>query len=411
VRALSIIAFAVASAATTAQAAGFFIPEQSAAAAGRGTAVAADLNDPSTIFYNPANVAELQGMQASVGANGVLPKARFTQAGTGQRFDSENRFFVSPNAYFTYHMTELLSFGLGIAGSPFGLGVAWAADTPARSIVRREDLRTVFISPVAALRLSPLVPGLSVAAGVDVVPASVYLRQDVLFGTSSGQAQFGASAIGAGGRFGLAYRPPVLDGLSLGVAYKTRVNLAFDGSADFDAPPEFRAALPPDSHVTTELTLPDQLLFGAAYRYAPFLLEVDTNWVGWRSFKTLQINLPHGTTIVQRKDWRDAWVLRVGAEYAWRELTVRAGYIRDPTPVPGQTLDFVLPDYNRNDLTFGLGYALRNDLRVDGFVLWVLPGDNVTSSIPNQPPFKGTYRVSALLFGLNVTYQGLNLGP
>ena len=73
-------------AASQAHAAGFFIQEQNAAGVGRaqaGNVVAAD--DASTIFFNPAGMSLLQGMQATVGVDVIIPKASLTDLGSTTR--------------------------------------------------------------------------------------------------------------------------------------------------------------------------------------------------------------------------------------------------------------------------------------------------------------------------------------
>jgi long-chain fatty acid transport protein len=387
-----------------AKAAGFILNEQSAAATGRAGAVVARPDHPSAIFWNPAGIAALPGINAYVGVNAVSPKASFTDATDDSTTDATTPMAYTPNAYATYRINGLLSAGIGI-NSPFGLGVEWPETSPGRQVVREQALRTFFISPVVGADLSELVPGLLVGGGVDVVPAQVYLSRDVVFGDSVGTAEIGGSALGFGGRIGVSYSPEPLPALAVGVAYRSPVRLSFSGDANFTIDQAYRDALPADGDVSTEITLPQSVLGGVSYAPVSALtLEVDVNWIDWSAYDDLVVDLPGDDSLTSTRDWNDTIVVRAGAEYRMGELALRAGYAYDPTPVPDETLDFTLPDIDRNVVTLGAGYALPMGLTVDVAGLYVLPAKHTTSDAANTPRYKGTYDVSAWVLALGIGF-------
>lgn len=58
-------------------------------------------------------------------------------------------------------------------------------------------------------------------------------------------------------------------------------------------------------------------------------------------------------------NWKDAWVVRAGGEYAATpKLTLRAGAILGTNPVPENTLFTIFPAIERNALTGGVAYDL-----------------------------------------------------
>src|SRR5271167_716292 len=78
-----------------ASAAGFYVQEQSAAGVGRaqaGNVAAAD--DASTIYFNPAGLSELEGLQAAGGIDLIVPDAGLTNNGSVNR--STGAFLASP---------------------------------------------------------------------------------------------------------------------------------------------------------------------------------------------------------------------------------------------------------------------------------------------------------------------------
>jgi long-chain fatty acid transport protein len=388
-------------------AAGFHINEQDARATGRAGAVLANPASPAAIFFNPAGIAPLYGWQLALGTALVVPLGEFEPAGGGEKTSAETTGHVLPHVYASARLTELVAVGLGF-NAPYGLALTWPSSSPGRAQVREAELRTLFFTPTVALELSRWASGLSVGAGLDLVPASVRLLRDVPFGDVVGSAALSGSAFGVGARVGVLYRPQRRPDWAFGLTYKSPVVLDFEGEADFSAPPIFRPSLPPDGTGKTSITLPQSLMLGVSFRpTAEWELEVDGGWVGWSSYQRLDITLPDGTISRSARNWRDTVVLRAGTEYTFDgRWTARAGVIFDQTPVPSTTLDFQLPDAPRFDLTAGFGATLTPDVQVDLGALWVLPTSAITSNADAlSPPIKGTFSVEAWVFNLSVTMR------
>ena len=391
----------------SARASGFNIDEQDARATGRAGAVIASPKNASTIYYNPAGLGALEGVHASVGGSWVAPSAEFTSASSGATTESDTQTFVLPQAYLSWRASELVAVGVGF-NAPFGLAIKWPASSPGRAEIREAELRTFFFTPTFALNLSRWIPGLSLGAGMEVVPASVRLSRDVPFGIDVGSVTLGGDGFGAGGHAGILYTPPALRGLSLGLTYRSPVAIDFSGDADFDAPEAYRGSLPPDGPVTTSLTLPWSL--GVGIQYAPLTeleLELDGSYRDWSSYDQLDITLPDGSVESSPKDWHGSWTLRFGAEYTFEQrYGVRVGAIWDQAPMPSDRLEFELPDANRVDFTLGFGARVTESVYADLGVLYVLPQKRSTSnSDPLEPPVKGEFRIDAWVVGLSVSVQ------
>lgn len=392
-----------------ARASGFHIDEQDARATGRAGAVTASARNAATIYYNPAGIAELEGLRLEAGVSRVAPSASFRSAEDGTETAARDDVFYLPHAYASYRVQKSLALGVGI-GAPFGLSLAWPATSPGRAVVREIALSSIFIMPTVGVNLSRWARGLSLGVGLDLVPASVSLQRDILFGSDVGTVDLSATAFGVGGRLGVLYRPRGYEQWSFGLTYRTPVKLSFSGTADFDAPRAYRASLPPDGDARTKVTLPQTLDLGIAFAPTPeWELEVDGNWLGWSSFEELSLQLPGTQTNVER-NWRNTFALRVGTEYTFdKRWSGRLGFIWDQGPVPTNTLDFQLPDADRIDLTLGAGAKFSDAVRADIAALYVLPQEVTTSDAdPYRPPIKGEYRVEAwvLTLSLGVTLGG-----
>ena len=107
--------------------AGFSIYEHGAKASAMGGAFIAQANDATAIFYNPAGITGLQGINLNLGVTGIQPHAYFlgpTEVDPKLYSPAKDETFLMPSFYATYQITEELSAGLGFF-VPFGLGSDW----------------------------------------------------------------------------------------------------------------------------------------------------------------------------------------------------------------------------------------------------------------------------------------------
>jgi long-chain fatty acid transport protein len=390
-----------------ASAGGYHIDEQDARATGRAGAVTANPGNASAIYYNPGGVGTLEGIGIEAGASLVSTSATFTSAVNGAETDADTKVHLLPQGYVTYRLSDLFAFGVGF-NSPFGLALRWPDTSPGRQEVRDIELRSYFIMPVVAMNLSRWVPGLAIGGGVDLVPASVRLERDILFGTQVATVALSGTAFGVGARGGVVYRPPAIDFLAFGVTYRSPVKLNIDGDVNFTASPALRNQLPPDGTAKTSVTLPQQLNFGAAINFLPeWELELDVDWTGWSTFESLNIELPAGQTSVSPKNWHDTVAIRVGTEATIAGMWFgRLGVAWDRTPVPPTTLDFELPDANRVDFFVGAGAAFSRLFHADVGAVFIPTAHQTTSTEdPFQPPVKGKFDVSAFVLNASVGFN------
>ena len=166
--------------ASHALAAGIELEEQSAVAQGRVLAVRALLNDPSTVFYNSAGLAYLDGFSFALGDTMAFPSFNYSDpSGPGGHADAQNTNTVvpPPHAYAAYGMSlggnSRLGVGLGV-NVPFGLTLIWPEEFAGRHLVQESALMCPEITLGAAY--SP-VKQVSIGAAFVASPASVYLKR------------------------------------------------------------------------------------------------------------------------------------------------------------------------------------------------------------------------------------------
>jgi long-chain fatty acid transport protein len=254
------------------------------------------------------------------------------------------------------------------------------------------------LNPTVAVRL---LPGLSLAVGFQAVRSSVEFVNG-LPAVVGGTAQLGGGTWGYGGNAALLYQPQMLPDLAFGLTYRSRVKLEFSGRVDFDPSPDFQPTLP-DQGGTAEITLPDIISFGSAWRVIPTLaLTFDANYTLWSTYDELVVDFETAPDLIQRRDNNNAFTLRLGVDWSTpvEGLSVRGGMIFDQNPSPSENLAPSLPDANRVDFAAGVGYRWRWARADVGYLLvYFLPSDSTTGL---EGPI-GTYKSLAQLLGLTLT--------
>ena len=164
---------------STSRANGFRLLPQSAGAAGQGDAFAAQSDDPSAIFYNPAGMTQLDGVQFMGGALLIGGTTHFTNRATGVRSQGgladtvatplPMHFYLTANlkpvaSALDMNALERVTVGLGVF-SPFGLKGRWPKNGPLNTSLTKVDLPLIEIRPALAIKLTEK---FSFAAGADI---------------------------------------------------------------------------------------------------------------------------------------------------------------------------------------------------------------------------------------------------
>lgn len=385
----------------------FNINEHDPRVTGRGGATAASNTEASSVIFNPGGIAVNEGTQVAVSGSIYVAEGSYEDAAGKVTTDSAPS--IVPSIYATSRVHEMVAIGIGFH-LPFGLAVSWPDPPEHRQaeVIQDQTLRTYFITPAVGVNLDRQVPGLSIGAGIDIVPATIELEQAIVFGETTGTAHLGGDALGIGARLGVMYRAPSVPGLKLGVMYRSPVTLDFEGKGDFDIAPELRPQLPPDGDITASIKLPQQVWAGVAYAPIPALeLELNTVWINWAQTwpdDSLTVELPGDRTSSAPQQYDNTFTWRLGGEYKLPQYqaALRAGFVYDPTPISNRTMTATLPDANRINISLG-GSKQFGSYGVHAGLLWVTPQDRETSDEPFMPAFKGTYAVQAIVASIGVS--------
>jgi long-chain fatty acid transport protein len=394
---------------------GFAIFTQGASSLGQAAAVVAHADGPSAIFFNPALLNDLKGTQVEAGTTLLTFNRSFKSDLDGRSSDMDDDVYFPSTFYLSHELNDRVALGLGFF-SPFGLATDWDPRWEGRYISTFAEMTTYTVNPVVSFRITPR---LSLAAGVDFVWLDAELKNKIpAYPLADISQKFTGDDFGTGFNLGLAFK--VTDRVTLGLAYRSKVDLTVKGDTSFDLPDAALSPYFPQTGGTTDLTLPQQATAGISWQITdPLTVEVGVRWEDWSSFDKMAIELdqaigPPGSSATEKtvlRDWHDTWAGNLGIRYRLNEhVALLAGYLYGENPVPNSTFDPSIPDSDTHlftlgtDLTFGnlvvsvsYGYQKQENRRKDNQVGAEYAALGGTAN--------GRYKTDAHLAALSVGYR------
>lgn len=416
-RARSLVALAACIPFTIAAGQGFGLNEVGTCAVSRGFAVTGSpCADASTIFWNPAAAADLEGKSISIGASDVALRGSFRQDSTGRSYGSNIRPAIVPSGFASMRIGKA-AVGIGVY-VPYGLTSQWNNNFPGRFSALRASLQTIYVQPNIAWQANDHwsigggpVFGHSTVELTQALDLSQQLAsQGVTFGmlgiasqTEFGRVKFRGSAnavgynVGVHGKFG---------DWSLGARFISQLTFEYkDAAATFTQVPT-NLTLPLNNPISPSTPVPIDALLAAQFSaggplvnqsgasrivhpwqmqggfgyngFAGTKLSVDVARIGWSAFQTLPITFNGAAAADSRtliENYDDSWSLRFGAEHQFHSWLGRLGYSYANTPAPDVTVTPLLPDMNRRNFAAGVELPIAKMYNLDiGYVHVNTPG-------------------------------------
>lgn len=389
---------------TQASAAAFQLWEQDAASIGNYHAgYAAEANDASIAWYNPAGITRIKNQQFVLGAVGIAAdfkyKGNLGVTETTYQFNpfpvpvptpttvtfnnltaQGGTFAVVPNFHYVAPINDWIGFGLS-AVAPFGLKTSYGTSTPMRYAATLTSIRVVDISPDLAMRITDKA---SIGAGFDVQKAEAkfdsvaaliqpfpQFPKEVLTEDDS-TSKNRADDTGYGYHLGFLYE--FTPCTRVGIAYHSQVVHHFSGSSKFEGNiAELAGANVPfvsSSRATTNVKLPPYTTLSLFNKLNPsWALMGSVTYTQWNTFKTLTldgvagvVNAPVRQLVVPSnnievsipENYRNSWNVALGADYYPTEtIILRSGIGYDQTPVRNTYRNVQLPDNDRYVIALG----------------------------------------------------------
>jgi long-chain fatty acid transport protein len=394
-------AAAAIAATSVAQAGAFAIREQSACGQGSSFAGVAAGCSLSSMFWNPATLSSVEGIEIEAVATGVFPFSDVTVDAPVPSDEGDiAQDALVPAGYAAYRLNDRVVFGIGV-NSAFGLTTQYDSTSLLRAvgIAGTSEVFSLNANPAIAVQLNDW---LALALGAQIQFIDVRLTAQAL------PAPLGISTI-EGDDFGFGLTAGVLvtpaPGTEIGLGYRSRINHELDG--------ELRSGIGTFDITGDGLDLPDTVTFGIRQRIGnAFRVMAGAEWSNWSRFDTVTVTGP--ATIPLPFEYDDGWFFSLGGEYdITQNATLRAGIGYELSPIDDDVRTYRLPDSDRLWLSAGGSFRASDRVTFDAGYTFILADEadilpaGGGGPIPNGP-FAGENegRVHIISAALRVKFGG-----
>lgn len=343
---------------------------------GMGGAMIGVADDMTALYWNPAGLTQLKGAQIGLFVTDVIPMPTYKsvlpnsqQPGTTISIDATGKtnHYISPNIMgFVPILKGDLTVGIG-AYVPAGLGTEWdgselTAFSGGNEFEWMSKIAAFNFSPAAAYKFNDM---LSVGVALNMYYGMFEIKRP----DTEGQYTEDSDGMGFGVAGGVLFKP--LDMLSVGLSFRTKSSISFEGDATMGSLP--------DTKFERDVDWPMWYGIGIAFKPMNKLtLAFDAQFSQWSESmeKLVTTYTDWGNEEEMHLYWEDQWQIRFGARYeACEKLNLRFGVYHDPAPAPDNTLNILFPSNTYMGITFGASYDLTKCMSVD-FGFEYLLGDD-----------------------------------
>jgi len=373
---------ALVAATVDANAGGFALREQSSWGEGSSFAGVAAGGSLSAMFWNPATMTQMPGIQVESVLSGIAPVATHSATtstlsalGFATTAGDSGVDALVPAGYFSYQINPQLWLGMSV-NSPFGLAVRFPDNFVGRTYAADTSLKSYNATPSLAYQINNWI---SVGAGVQIQYAKADLSTGLPVNAAGNpllqlgnQLNITGNGWGYGFTAGVTLTPTPTT--TLGIGYRSAINQKISGTLTLPPGGIFAAPFSTPGAVNTTLNLPAMLSIGLRQKLNPQWTLLGTfEWTNWSRIGTssvLQANgLPAtivGTAVALPFQYSDGWFYSVGAEYQWnQQLAVRGGIGFEKSPITDGVRTPRLPDNDRTWLSVGATYQWTQKLSFD----------------------------------------------
>ncbi len=378
-----------------------------------GGAYVAIADDPSAVFWNPAGIASFKEKTAGIYLTDIIPSGSYQFSSLGVDA-SYTKHYLAGLFSFYIPLNEKLVAGVAVY-TPSGLGTQWDGKdfiplSGGNELQWMSKIGMLTVSPVISYKLSSAI---SLGATLNFNYGMMTLK------TSAGGQQYAEDSSGWGLGFTLGVIARASDKLSFGLSFKSASKISLSGDVTMEVMKIYSALygteIPTTSGFTRDITWPMWLGVGVSFRpLDKLLLSADLHWTQWSKEDVMITNYENSLwkmlfSLTPEKEeemvlhWKDATQIRFGAEYEVSDkLAVRLGYYIDPSPAPDETMNVLLPSFDFNVLTFGLGVKGKGYCLDLGLEYLMGKERNIAPTPENMP---GVYNMKILVPSLSFTYR------
>lgn len=363
---LTMTALGVVLACSDANASGFFLKEQSAAAQGNAFAGAtAGAEDISYSFYNPAGLTRHKGNHFSVGGTWISPRSTAKDANSryqsARGVESDHSGYVdnivhaamSPQFYVSHQINDKWTAGLSL-NAPYGMITKYDDQWAGRFHGTLSKVTAVTFTPMAAYKATDK---LSLGAGLQMQYFKATLRNAQNAVLVEDNTTLKGNTFDIGYQLGALYEAS--DATRFGVGYRSQIRHKVQGKIRFDGP---LAGYNQD--VSVRLTTPASFTIGAYHDLNDrWSVMAEYSRVFWSSFKNLHVVGANGLDSITEEQWKDTNFYAVGTSYQLdNQWKLRLGLAYDESAVNDEYRTPRIPDSTRIWYSTGLEYKYNEKL-------------------------------------------------
>jgi len=376
-------------------------------------------DDFSAIFWNPAGIAQFEQKYFGFYGVDIIPSGTY-------KFSVGPVTFVGLAAYYCPIADNVVA-GIGFY-TPSGLGAKWdGSDFKSLTFLKpykwESKIEMFTIAPVLAFKVHELI---SVGASLNINYGMFGIKThggDKELDVDLGQYDESLGGWGVGATLGLLFKPN--EKFSLGATVRTPSKISFSGDVEItnigilgmiQDTPLYGADIPAKTTVDREVTWPWWAAVGVAVKpIANLTLTGDIQWTQWSAIDVMESTYGDffWSLIVDAErpmHWKDVMQIRFGAEYRCKSFSFRGGYYWDPSPAPDRTMNVLLPSFDFNVLTAGIGYSL-DGLNIEFGIEYLMGKERDVDYLKKQtdPGWKtaqaGTYNMNVLSPNISVSFK------
>jgi long-chain fatty acid transport protein len=348
---------------------GYKIPEQSLNSMALSAAYVAHTTGADTNYFNPANMAFMDGSKRYV-EGGItlahLPSNVYTLI---DPYSGESEAEDLPIPFFHYVAKPIGDFRWGVSLTvPGGLTKRWK--TPAQKASAEEfTLRVIELNPSISYKIAD---NFSIGGGVRLIYSegivksnSAELSAMIQDPTKNASRDMEGDTFEFGYNLALAYKPT--SDVNVALTYRSNVDLKEEGSAKLFAYVIDSTNTFYNDDASVSVPLPAALNMAISKTWNDqFTLEFNYERTFWSEYETLDFQYKTPLPLFDAaivKNWKDTDTFRIGATIEMdNKITAMMGFAIDETPAPVETLGFELPDSDAKIFSMGFRYQQTEDI-------------------------------------------------
>jgi long-chain fatty acid transport protein len=323
---------------------------------------ATGLHDASDMFFNAANLSDLNSSQAILSLSYLDLRidgdnlSSFDSSGnqvSGADVQDAGLNSLVPSFYLALPINDKATFGFAVT-TPFGLATKYNDESLVSSYATESNVVTNNFNPTISYKVND---NLNLAIGAQVQYYKASLGKNL---NSLGYAKSRGSDWGYGYTLGATYK--INDKAKVGLGYRSKIDHKVEGTTNIYS----------DSSLSTgfnlNTTTPESADLGVSYKVNDkATIAYDLIWTRWSRVNDITVrNFNSLGDDVTTFKWHDSFMHAIGLNYEHcKKLTLRTGLAFEKEGMSNATLEARIPAGDRYWTSLGFNYKITDSFSID----------------------------------------------